>query len=627
MFKVVVNDGTQELPDDDVYYIVAKEGIFLKKKMGVMESIAPVDKISILESANTMARMYINPLPAQTGAKILEFFKAVYKEYHGEAIVLLFYNEETGKYRVVPPHQKVTSAACDYNRGVTIEGWTMIGTIHSHANFSAFHSGTDDDDEKTFDGLHITYGNVMSEEFSLSASIVANGHRFVVNPEDYMLGLTKTKDVDEKEVKYTTKIYKADPKTGKMVLDEAASSRSAYSTRKYDKRFRFNVSKSKRQFNPKWMDMVEKGTYVYTYGGYGGWRGGNYWQNRGQGYRGAPGGGYGWGGNYDPNAWKNAGRYIAPGVKKPLCGSGPGTPGVVVKSDEKTAACGSTNPCLSCKNRDIKIMNEMEGIEFEEEMYHCEKCNVVFTTTDDAPKCPKCKKDDHMVLIDEDDLKDNFEKGDPPILDDIDREAALNSAQSMNPDQQGYETCLECGNTFLMLASDECCPFCHTLLPDTVVASGPPSAPTNWECPHCQGVFTEAGMVNHNECPHCSGAVELHVENPNDKVTVLCPTCQEENTLASLESMGCCYMCHAPYSNGEIDREKQMEADSGAFLHQSDEEHQAILDAAAEADKNLERIPDPEKAGQSIPLAKESLTLIEKFKKVFGKGGGNDTVH
>ncbi len=55
MFQVIVNDGTTEFPDDDIYYIVCKEGVYLKKRLGVMESIAPVKNISILNSIKTMA--------------------------------------------------------------------------------------------------------------------------------------------------------------------------------------------------------------------------------------------------------------------------------------------------------------------------------------------------------------------------------------------------------------------------------------------------------------------------------------------------------------------------------------------------------------------------------------------
>jgi len=618
MFNVVVNDGTQELPDDDIYYIVAKEGIFLKKKIGVMESIAPVKNISILQSVNTMARMYINPLPAQYGAKVLEFFKAVFEKFGGEAIVLLFYNEKTGKYKVVPPTQKVTAAACDYNRGVTVEGFTMIGTIHSHANFSAFHSGVDDADEKTFDGLHITYGNVMSEEFSLSASIVANGSRFIVNPEDYMLGLSKTKDIDEEEVYYSTRVYKVDPKTSKMVLDEAASSKSAYSKRKLDKRYLFKVSASKRQFNPKWMNLVERGTYTYNYSGYyGGLYGGNRWQGHGSRWNGSRWNN--WGGHYDGDLWKQAGRFVAPGAQKqiPFVGTAPVTPPAVV-TPEKAKDCEPSNPCLSCKNRVFKIMDEMEDVDYQEEMYHCEKCKVLFTTTDAEPKCPTCKTDMYLNYIDEKDLKNNHSVGDPQVIDD--REAALNSAQSMEmPDQQGYMQCLECGNTFLKLSSDECCPYCQTLLPDTVKVSDDDDDDIEWQCPHCKHYFTEDDMLNANECPWCYGLVDLFFDDEREE-KIECPRCHIEVLSEAVAEKGKCPRCQMIFSVQMTDSLNQSQADSGAFLDQSDEEHQAILDAAAEADRTLERIPDPEKGPyQPKPF---SQTIIDKMRKVFG--GGND---
>jgi len=189
MFKIHVNDGINEMPTDDICYIIAKEGIFLKKKMGIMDSIAPVDNISILESVSASAQMHILPIPATMFAKVIDFFGQVYDKYRGECIVLLFYNEETQKYKIIPPQQKVSAGSLEYNRSMTIEGYTMIGDIHSHGSMSAFHSGVDDDDEKSFDGLHITIGNANHAEISLSGSIVANGYRFMVDPMDYITGI------------------------------------------------------------------------------------------------------------------------------------------------------------------------------------------------------------------------------------------------------------------------------------------------------------------------------------------------------------------------------------------------------------------------------------------------------
>jgi len=126
MFNVFVNDGSQEMPDDDILYIVCKEGVYLKKKLGIMESITPVKEISILNTVEMMAQMHIKPIPAYQFAQVESFFRAIYKEHRSEAIVLLFYNEERKVYKIVPPHQKVNGASVDYNRAITIEGFTMI---------------------------------------------------------------------------------------------------------------------------------------------------------------------------------------------------------------------------------------------------------------------------------------------------------------------------------------------------------------------------------------------------------------------------------------------------------------------------------------------------------------------
>lgn len=606
MFNVVVNDGTQKFPDDDIYYIVAKEGIFLKKKIGVMESIAPVKTISTLQTIETMAKMHINPIPAQTGAKILEFFKEVNRQFSSEAIVLLFYNEQTGKYRVVPPHQKVTYTSLDYNRGITIEGFTMIGTIHSHGIMSAFHSGVDDKDEKTFDGLHITYGNVMSDECSISASIVSNGHRFMVDPEEYMLGISKTKDINESETVYTKKIYRW--VNGSMVLDEKASSIGSFQRNKLDKRYMFKVPITKRQFNPKWMNVVERGTYTY-YGNYGGiygnvlngWEGGYNIGNR-------------WGSHFNPNLWKQQGGYKPPQNLPALTSSFSSTPQGNIKPVEfpSHTQYDSKNPCLSCANREIKLMDEMEGIEYEDEMYLCEKCGVIISTGETDIKCPVCKTDAHLTLVDENELSDNYIKGNPPSIEG--KQTVENSIQT---DIEGFLTCLECGNTFYKLQSDECCPFCKTLLPDTVKEE------MEWVCPYCDGTFGESELVEDNKCPHCEGLVELtedlEVEETKDSQEYGCPHCKSMSKITKFGNDVRCPNCGVLWNVTKP-------IETGPFIQQTEEEHQQILQDAAEKDQTLERIPDPEKeTGQSIPLT-TTEKILEKMKKVFG-GNGNDTTH
>jgi len=237
MFEVMIHNGQNSIPDQDVYYVIGKDGIYLKKNLGLIESLAPVKKIPGLEEVTCFATMSIAKIPGHWFAKVYEFFKEVHNQYKAEAVVLLFYNQDSKKYKIVAPAQKVSGAACDYNKGMNIKDMTMIGTIHSHSSMSAFHSGTDDTDEKVFDGLHITIGNVNDEFPSISTSIVANGFRQICDSHDYIESLENVIAENTVNVVY----------------------------QRNNKRFKINVAPSKSKFNQKWLDMVEQKYPVHTY--------------------------------------------------------------------------------------------------------------------------------------------------------------------------------------------------------------------------------------------------------------------------------------------------------------------------------------------------------------------------
>lgn len=438
MFKVHVNDGQVEMPKDDVFYIVAKEGVFLKKKLGIMESIAPVDNISILDSVSTMAKLHIRRIPGKTFGKVINFFKAVYAEHRSESIVLLFYSEEKKRYKIFPPRQKVTAASLDYNRGITVDGMSMIGTIHSHGGMSAFHSGTDDDDEKSFDGLHITIGDVDDVDVSISASIIANGYRFMVDPNTYITNLNLVKDVDKTETGFGTKVYRMI--NGKMTLDKKASQKSSYSYRKFDKRYMVNVPEEQQRFNKKWLDVVEKGSYTYHYPpGYGMY------------------GETGWGRHYDPTAWqkyrkvgqKVVGQLNPPQQKTVVIGKD----GKIDKSQEQKclfpldqldAQDEDFNPCEGCLYRDYKIMWAID--QYTEEV------------ADD---------------IDEEDLISNFIPSEE--YDNLFKNGNVGQDHEQigdklipNVNDEKPYVCPYCNNKFFLMGHD-ICPFCYEAITFTVV--------------------------------------------------------------------------------------------------------------------------------------------------------------
>ncbi len=181
MFRIFIADGEEEMPDDPIMYVIAKQGIFMKKKVGLIESLAPVDKISILPDLQSYASIDIPRIPDWQFGQVIALFKDAFSEYHGEAIVILHYNAETEEYLIEVPEQEVSGGSADYKSEKAYDGFVRVGTIHSHGSMSAFHSGTDVNDEFDWDGLHITIGYLNHKLLSLSACIVANGSRFKIN--------------------------------------------------------------------------------------------------------------------------------------------------------------------------------------------------------------------------------------------------------------------------------------------------------------------------------------------------------------------------------------------------------------------------------------------------------------
>jgi hypothetical protein len=80
----------------------------------------------------------------------------------------------------------------------------MVGTIHSHCDFSAFHSGTDTFDESTFDGIHITLGHVNRDQFSMCASMAFNDQRQQMEPENCCTGVTRKNNAAVVKSSYMT---------------------------------------------------------------------------------------------------------------------------------------------------------------------------------------------------------------------------------------------------------------------------------------------------------------------------------------------------------------------------------------------------------------------------------------
>jgi len=193
MFPVTVLDGHQSVPDENIVYLVGQGGFYLRKKVGLIEATVPVPEIFDYEPVQPVAKLGIPRIPADMLVMAYRFFRQVFAMYGAESMLMIHYSEETGSFLLLCPEQMVSAKRINYTASDRVEGYQLIGTIHNHCEGSAYHSSTDFSDECDFDGLHITLGHVNQPYFSLSASLVVNGSRFLFDPLDVVANLVEKK--------------------------------------------------------------------------------------------------------------------------------------------------------------------------------------------------------------------------------------------------------------------------------------------------------------------------------------------------------------------------------------------------------------------------------------------------
>lgn len=227
---VYLYEQKEDMPSEDAY-IVARNGYFLKKG----DNIQPVKKPVFVDSVEFDVSLNIPPVDSYTLAKAHYFFAEVYSKHRAESEVQLYFSEDKG-YRLHCPEQTVSGSSVRYSRldqldKDELKDWKLVGTIHSHCDFGAFHSGTDVDDEEDLDGIHITLGHVNSTP-SISVSFAINGIREKIEPQNACVGLLEKQSLISKaksrinwsqEKYYNFELNKEDKKnleSDKKVIDE-----------------------------------------------------------------------------------------------------------------------------------------------------------------------------------------------------------------------------------------------------------------------------------------------------------------------------------------------------------------------------------------------------------------------
>jgi hypothetical protein len=182
MLPIYLKDQDFSPPDDPLYYLLTRDGLFLVKTTPFFAAAVPARGIPWLEAQDPEARLTAPLLPANLLLQALAFFRAVFTRYKSEAVVLLAWREATRAYELVIPHQTVGGGHLEYEIKEFPAGLLRLGTIHSHAAVAAFHSERDNNDERYEDGFHLTLGNI-DDDVTLSCSVVVQGLRGHIPPE------------------------------------------------------------------------------------------------------------------------------------------------------------------------------------------------------------------------------------------------------------------------------------------------------------------------------------------------------------------------------------------------------------------------------------------------------------
>lgn len=211
-FPVFVNHKDQDLPQKGFYFVVAKNGVFLHSDTEILDAITLADLKAIpgLQDLQPKIDFKLPKIPKDITSKTLLFFRRVFQLHNAEAAVILYYSKETKQFSVKCPKQVVDHTSVHYEKKAMGDGVNlMVGTIHSHCDFNAFHSGVDVDDEALFTGLHLTFGNVNSLNFTISSSLVCNSLRNKVCPLSVAEGIVRNESYLDKFPDYKIDINKS----------------------------------------------------------------------------------------------------------------------------------------------------------------------------------------------------------------------------------------------------------------------------------------------------------------------------------------------------------------------------------------------------------------------------------
>ena len=182
-------------PDDPVFYLITRDGLFLCRNHPFFASCVPAPRWP-----SELARHdpYLLPrypkMPRQQVEEIVGFFAEVGTLHGAEAAALVAWNRSSQTTHIIIPDQIATVSrnywgdtfpiGVEYDPPNLSTDLQIIGDIHSHVDMEAYSSYVDKQDEAHRTGIHIVVGRISREPPDFHIEGVVDGTRFQLKPAD-----------------------------------------------------------------------------------------------------------------------------------------------------------------------------------------------------------------------------------------------------------------------------------------------------------------------------------------------------------------------------------------------------------------------------------------------------------
>lgn len=196
--------------DERLFYVLGRDGLFMCRDHEFFRSCVPAAAgPSELEPVGTFLKPAFPRIPQDLFERVVGFFDRIAELHSSEAAVLLLWDRQEERVRIVVPDQVATVSRGFQGRqyGIGVEytppaglppHWVPFGDVHCHVWYPAYASHIDKEDELHSAGLHIVVGKIDLEPPDLHAEVVVDGVRFSIDVDRLVDGYAKRdRDVPE----------------------------------------------------------------------------------------------------------------------------------------------------------------------------------------------------------------------------------------------------------------------------------------------------------------------------------------------------------------------------------------------------------------------------------------------